>query len=146
MRPRRCRASSVGGSGVLPEPPDGAVDAEERFPDELGNYQDVHQTGLIPRVEEHAYVPEQEERPPDESEPGHAPGNEAGLVHQVAEDQAVPEGDDHSRAEQERPVLERASETARSAASGESWRRLTTPSTKMIPTAMKTDSMIRAAT
>ena len=40
------------------------------------------------------------------SEPGHAPRDEAGLVHQVAEDQPVSKGDDESGAEQERPVLE----------------------------------------
>ena len=61
----------------------------------------------IPPVEEHADVPDQEERPSDQSEPGHPSRDEAGLVHQVAEDQPVPEGDDQPRAEQERPVLER---------------------------------------
>jgi hypothetical protein len=42
--------------------------------------------------------------------------------------------------------LSAASETARSPASGESWRRLTTPSAKMMPNAMKVLSMMRAAT
>ena len=67
----------------------------------------VHRAGLVPPVEEHADVPDQEERPSDQSEPGHASRDEAGVVHQVAEDQPVPEGDDHPRAEQERPVLQR---------------------------------------
>ena len=51
-------------------------------------------------------MPDQEERPSDQSEPGHPPRDEAGLVHQIAEDQPVPKGDDESGAEQERPVLE----------------------------------------
>ena len=49
----------------------------------------------------------EEDRPSDQSEPGHAPRDEAGPVHQVAEDQPVPKGNDESGAEQERPVLER---------------------------------------
>ena len=51
--------------------------------------------------------PIQEEWPPDQSEPCHAAGDEAGLVHQVAEYQSVPKGDDESGAKQKRPVLER---------------------------------------
>ena len=65
-----------------------------------------------------AEVPEQEERPSDQPEPGHAPRDEAGAVHQVAEYQPVPEGDDESGAEQEGPVLERCERDGRSAASG----------------------------
>ena len=100
----------------------------------------------IPRVEEDADVSDQEERPSDQPEPGHAARYETGAVHQVAEDQPVPEGDDEAGAEQERPVLERREGNGEIGRAGESWRKVTTPSTKMIPAAMKTDSMIRAAT
>ena len=71
--------------------------------------------------------------PPISPEPGHAPRDEAGLVHQIAEDQPVSEGNDESGAEQERPVLKRGQRDGESAASGPSWRRLTTPRTKIDP-------------
>src|SRR6187399_573665 len=76
---------------VLPEAPDGAVDAEERLPDDLRDDREPrNDAARVPPVEEHAEAPEQEERPSDHSEPGHAPWNETGAVHQVAEDQSVP--------------------------------------------------------
>ena len=62
---------------------------------------------FVPPVEEHADVPDQKQRPADQSKPWHPSRDEAGLIHQVTEDQPVPEGDDHSGAEQERPILER---------------------------------------
>jgi hypothetical protein len=51
-----------------PEPPDGCVDAERQLPQELGDDQDVHRAGRVPPVEEHAEVPNQEERPSDQSD------------------------------------------------------------------------------
>jgi hypothetical protein len=60
-----------------------------------------HQSKSTPKL------PIQEQRPSDQSEPRHAARDEAGAVHEVAEDQPVPEGDDEPGAEQERPVLER---------------------------------------
>ena len=60
-----------------------------------------HKSKSTPRLRE------EEKRPSDQSQPGHASRDEAGAVHQVAEDQPVPEGDDEAGAEQERPVLER---------------------------------------
>ena len=60
-----------------------------------------HQSKSTPKL------PKQEQRPSDESEPGHTPRDEARPVRQVAEDQPVPERDDESGTEEERPVLER---------------------------------------
>src|SRR5215213_5338637 len=80
--------------GVLLEPPDRAVDAEERLPDEFRDDENAYQAGLVPPVEEHPEVPEQQERSSYQSKPGHAARDEAGAVHQVAEDQPVSEGDD----------------------------------------------------
>ena len=94
--------------GYIPSKcPNGGVDPERQLPQELRDYEDVHRAGWIRQVEEHAYVPNQEEWPPDQPEPGHAARDEAGAVHQVAEDQPVPEGDDESGAKQKRPVLAR---------------------------------------
>jgi hypothetical protein len=68
---------------------------------------------LLPPVEQHPEVPEQEERSSDQAEPGHAARDETGLVHQVAQDQAVSERDDESGAEQLAPVLERSEREGR---------------------------------
>src|SRR4051794_36438912 len=91
-----------------PEPPTGRVDAEQQLPQELGGYEEACRAGLLPPVEERADVPDQEEWPSDQTEPRHAARDEAGRVHQVAEDQPVAEGDDESGAEQKRPILERS--------------------------------------
>jgi hypothetical protein len=50
--------------------PQSAVDAKQRLPDELRDHQEAHPARLIPPVEEHADVPEQEERSADQPEPG----------------------------------------------------------------------------
>src|SRR6185312_17442387 len=84
--PSSCGARDRQDRRVAPETPDGAVDAEERLPDELGDDQDVHHAGLVPPVEQDTEVAEQEQRSADEPEPGHAARNEPGLVHEVAED------------------------------------------------------------
>src|SRR3954471_2251590 len=63
--------------------------------------------------------------PADQTEPGHAARDEAGRVHQVAEDQPVPKGDDEPGPEQNVQSLSAARETERSAAPGESCRKLT---------------------
>src|SRR5215203_4208865 len=103
---RSHRAARRNDRSILPESQDRRVDPEEQLPQELGGDQERH-AGWLPPVEEHADVPDQKEWPSDQSEPGHAPRDEAGAVHQVAEDQPVPKGDDEPRAEQERPILER---------------------------------------
>src|SRR5919205_4375856 len=91
---------------IAPESPDGRVDAKRQLPEELGGDEEARRAGLFPQVEQHAYVPDQQERPSDQTEPGHAPRDETGAVHQVAEDQSVPDGNDEAGAEEERPVLE----------------------------------------
>ena len=60
----------------------------------------------LPPLEEIAGARDEEERPSDHPEPGHAPRDEAGAIHQVAEDQPVSEGNREPWAEQERPVLQ----------------------------------------
>src|SRR5690348_10580766 len=87
------------------ESPNGRVGPEQQLPQELGGYEEARRTGLLPQAEEHAEVADQQEWSADQTQPGHAARDEAGRVHQVAEDQPVPEGDDESGAEQERPIL-----------------------------------------
>src|ERR671915_2360336 len=91
-----------------PESPNGRVDPQQQLPQELGGYQKSHRAGSLPPVEEHAEALHQEHWPADQTEPGQAARDEPGRVHQVAEEQPVPEGDDESGAEQSRPVLERS--------------------------------------
>ena len=69
-------------------------------PQELGGDQEPRRAGWLAPVEEHAYLPDQKERPSDQTEPGHAPRDETGAVHHVAEDQPVPDGDDEARAKE----------------------------------------------
>ena len=52
--------------------------------------------------------PTKQQRPADQTEPGHAARDEPGRVHEVAQEQPVPEGNDESGAEQSRPVLQRS--------------------------------------
>ena len=60
-----------------------------------------HQSKSTPKL------PNRSSGPPISPSQGHGRGTRRGAVHQVAEDQPVPEWDDDSGAEEERPVLER---------------------------------------
>src|SRR5262249_54144801 len=93
---------------VLPEPPDGAVDAEEELPDELRDRQKtLHRAVDVPPAEDRSCPRNDDERPSDESEPRHLSWDQPGSVHDVTEDQPVPPADDPVGAELERPILER---------------------------------------
>ena len=90
--------------GVLSESRDVAVDTEERLPDEFRADQETrdlatpsHYSTRVPTVEVKRTVP------PMSPNRGHAPCDRAGLVHQVAEDQSVTEGNDRSGAKQQSP-------------------------------------------
>ena len=135
VMPSRSRASS----GERSVSPSGSPRSRSRcrgtLPDELRDRTRTCTVPLcVPPVEQHADVGEEEKRPTDQSEPGHAARDEAGAVHQVAEDQSVPQRNDIRGRSRNVQSLSAASEKASVVPhSGESCRKLTTPSTKMIP-------------
>ncbi len=57
--------------------------------------------------EQDADDPSDEQGTGDEPQHGHAPWHESGAVHQVAQNQPVPDADDEAGSEQERPIMER---------------------------------------
>src|SRR5687768_381182 len=75
------------------ESPNGRVDAQQQLPQELGSYEKGHHAGPLPPVEEHAQALHQEHWAANQTEPGHPARDEPGGVHEVAEEQPVPEWD-----------------------------------------------------
>src|SRR4051812_21060850 len=94
-----------------PEALEGAVDAEEEFPQELRDGREAlkRAQGVAGGVagEQGCWPRRNEERPADEAEPCGAARDEFGAVHEVAEDQSVPPADDPAGTEEEGPVLDR---------------------------------------
>jgi hypothetical protein len=85
---------------------------------------------------------------PPITEHGELAWHEPGLVHQVAEQEPVPDADDEARSEDERPVLERGERVGDLACvdSRALLPKVTTVRTARMPTAMKTHSTTRAIT
>ena len=151
---RRRAIASLGleDRSIAPETPDGAVDAEEELPQELGDRCDALQrtqraARMVP-AEQDCRPGRDEQRPADESEPRHPPRHEPCPVHHVAEDQPVPQADDPAGPQQERPVLDRR-ERVRDRAFCRARRLLLQgcePSIATMPTRMNVHSTIRAVT
>jgi hypothetical protein len=87
---------------------DHEVDAKRQLPDEFRDCRDDLRCGArLEDVEQHSGPRGDDQRTSDEPQDRHAPRYEARSVHQVAQDQPVPDADDPARPEQERPVVDR---------------------------------------
>src|SRR5205085_8757185 len=87
---------------------DGAVDAEEQFPEALRDRcESLERAGAVTASEHHDGSGDDDQWAADEPEPGDRPRHEPGAEHHVAENQPVAPADDPAGAEQERPVLDR---------------------------------------
>src|SRR5919109_1379926 len=81
------------------------VDAERELPNDLGNRRDpLHDSAGVVEVEQHAGPREGLERTSDQSQQRQSPRRQAGPVHQVAQDEPVPDPDNPAGPELERPV------------------------------------------
>ena len=90
------------------EPLDDEPDAERQLPNELRDDHEAPQHAQrLEDPEQYAHETGEEHRTRDEPQYGHAPWNQAGAVHQVAQDQPVADAHREAGPEQERPTMER---------------------------------------
>ena len=161
-RPLRVRLPDVGpaaqaGRGVMVassrrigaarKPDDGAVHAERTAPTGTPGSWRCPAAGHRPRRRRTARRSPrgQDERPSDQPEQRHARRHQLRPVHQVAQDEPVPDADDEARPEQERPVLAAQRTCRRSrlrSPPASSCCKVTTESTARMPTRMKVHSTI----
>src|SRR3984957_16319213 len=102
------RRASLSGDGRRLESLDHEVDAQRQLPEDLRDRRDELRCGAwLDDVEQHGGPRDDDQRTSDQAQDRHAPRHEAGAVHQVTQDQPVPDADDPARPEQERPVVDR---------------------------------------
>src|ERR1039457_963579 len=89
------------------EPSDDEVDAKRQLPGDFRHGRDGRRPGaVLVGAEQDCGRRRKEQGPADETQHCHAPWHEAGLVHQIAEQQPGSEAGTEGGAEQERPVMD----------------------------------------
>src|SRR5664279_2655119 len=89
------------------EPLDDEVDGKRRFPGAFRKCSEVRcRRAVLESTKQDGDSRGEDQGAPDESQQCHAPGHEAGLIHQVAEQQPVSESGTEAGPEQERPVMD----------------------------------------
>jgi hypothetical protein len=84
------------------------VNAKRRLPSDLRECRDDLPRRACLEDAEHDGDPRSaDQRTSDEPQHGHPPWHQAGSVHQVAEQESVPDADNEAGSEQRRPIIDR---------------------------------------